>query len=176
MAALETNRALSGNFLRYTKQLASYPIFRATTLRSLPFGTCMESCTCPCWRCEAKEIPVAIDFTPQWANRKYGHYWLTVLNMRHRSEQFAPFDIEPDAHLNRPFSKIYRMTYRPNPELAERLFRKETIPSSLQYIFFFGMSATNTCAPTISTSRSSTISTSATISIFRPSTIRNGSP
>ena len=136
MAALETNRALSGNFLRYTKQLASYPIFRATTLRSLPFGTCMESCTCALLAMRSKGIPVAIDFTPQWANRKYGHYWLTVLNMRHRSEQFAPFDIEPDAHLNRPFSKIYRMTYRPNPELAERLFRKETIPSSLQYIFF----------------------------------------
>ena len=93
MAALETNRALSGNFLRYTKQLASYPIFRATTLRSLPFGTCMESCTCALLAMRSKGIPVAIDFTPQWANRKYGHYWLTVLNMRHRSEQFAPFDL-----------------------------------------------------------------------------------
>lgn len=136
MAALEVNRALSGNYLRYTKQLDSYPIFRATTLRSLPYGTCMESCTCALLAMRSKGIPVAIDFTPQWANRKYGHYWMTVLDMRHRSEQFAPFDIESDAHLNRPFSKIYRMTYRPDPELAKRVLRKESIPASLQYIFF----------------------------------------
>ena len=137
VAALEVNRASSGNFLRYTKQLDSYPIFRATTLRELPFGTCIESCTCALLMMRSKGIPVAIDFIPQWANRKYGHYWLTVLDgVRHRSESFSPFDIESDAHLNRPYSKVYRMTYRPEPELLVRLMRGETIPSSLQYLFF----------------------------------------
>ena len=57
MAALETNRALSGNFLRYTKQLASYPIFRATTLRSPRSAPAWNLALAPCWRCEAKESP-----------------------------------------------------------------------------------------------------------------------
>lgn len=136
VAAQEINRVATGSFLRYTKQLDLYPIFRATTLQALPYGTCAESCTCAIQLMRSKGIPAAIDFTPQWPNRKYGHYWLAVLGMRHRSEWLTPFDIETSAHVNRPLSKVYRKTYRPEPELLRRMERRLPVPPSLRYLFF----------------------------------------
>ena len=152
MAALETNRALSGNFLRYTNN--SPPIRSSGRRHCVPsrFGTCMESCTCALLAMRSKGIPVAIDFTPQWANRKYGHYWLTVLNMRHRSEQFAPFDIEPDAPPQPSLLEDLPHDLPPESRTGRTAFpqRDDSLVASIH--LFFGMSATNTCAPTISTS------------------------
>ena len=137
VAALEVNRVMTGNYLKYTKQLDSYPIFRTSTLLSLPYGTCQEACAAAVQILRSKGIPVAVDFTPQWANRKYGHQWLSVLNHRHKSEAFSPFEIEAenDEHINRPMSKVYRMTYAPDKELLKRQKRGYRLPESLGNIF-----------------------------------------
>ena len=137
VAALEVNRALTGGYLKYTKQLDSYPIFRPATLMRIPYGTCQESCTAALQIMRSKGLPVALDFTPQWANRKYGHLWLSVLNLRHKSEPFSPFEIEggKDEHANRPMSKVYRVTYAADPELLSRREKGEYLPSLLKNIF-----------------------------------------
>lgn len=136
VAALEVNRAMVGNYLKYTKQLQSYPIYRPETLIGLPYGTCIESCIAALEIQRSKGIPVSIDFIPQWPNRKYGHYWLTVLDNNHKSIPFAPFDIESDVLQNRTLSKVFRMTYSPNEELIKRIYGGYKIPNSLGYLFF----------------------------------------
>lgn len=134
-AASRVNAAMSGNYLKYTKQLEQFPLYRPETILSLPFGTCIESCIAAIQVQRSKGIPVALDFTPQWPNRKYGHYWLSVLGKNHKSTPFAPFDIEADVLENRILSKVFRMTYKPDSELAGRIMKGWRIPSSLEYIF-----------------------------------------
>lgn len=135
VAALSVNAVMPGNYLKYTKQLEQYPLFRPETILGLPFGTCIESCVAAIQIQRSKGIPVALDFTPQWPNRKYGHYWLSVLGLNHKSVPFAPFDIESGVLDNRILSKVFRMTYRPEPELSRRLRKGWRIPSSLEYLF-----------------------------------------
>jgi len=138
IATEEVVAHLKGGFLKYSKQLDLYPIFRATTLKNLPYGTCIESCISAVQILRSKGLPVFIDFIPQWANRRYGHYWLSVLNLRQGVEAFSPFGIEDEdsTHKNRPLPKVYRMTYSPNKELVKRVMKKEYVPSSLSYIYF----------------------------------------
>lgn len=135
-AAIEVNNAMQGSYLKYTKQLKLYPILRPEILLNLPYGTCAEACAAALQVQRSKGIPVAMDYTPQWANRKYGHTWLSVCGNKGRNEPFSPFGIEPDVLQNRPLSKVYRMTYAPNEELRRRVERGYTIPQSLECIFF----------------------------------------
>lgn len=135
-AAFEVNSAMQGGYLKYTKQLELYPIFRPDILLNLPYGTCAEACAAAVQVQRSKGIPVALDYTPQWANRKYGHTWLSVCGNKGRNEPFSPFGIEPDVLQNRPLSKVYRMTYAVNPEMRRRLSDGLPVPSGLGGIFF----------------------------------------
>ena len=145
-AAISVNASMSGNYMKYTKQLEQYPIFRPETILKLPYGTCIESCIAAIQIQRSKGIPVSLDFTPQWPNRKYGHYWLSVLGLNHKSVPFVPFDIESGVLENRILSKVFRMTYNPNRELARRVRKGLRIPSSLEYIFCQDVTAEYTTA------------------------------
>ncbi|MFA6593430.1 MAG: hypothetical protein WCS67_08850, partial [Bacteroidales bacterium] len=137
-AVEEVSTNLNERFIKYTKELTFYPIFRASLLKDLPFGDCLEACICSIQILRSKGLPVSIDYTPQWANKMNKHYWLTMLTLRQNYEAFSPFGVynEDSTFANRPLSKIYRMTYSPDKELAKRVRNREFLPASLSYIFF----------------------------------------
>jgi hypothetical protein len=87
----------------------------------------------------SKGIPVGIDFTPQWPDRLYGHYWCVFPNLRGKTTMFNPFSTNPDYphYSHAEFAKVYRRTYAPNKEYL-RLIRKYkgNIPAINSDVFF----------------------------------------
>lgn len=50
-----------------------------STLNIINYGTCKEYAHLATFAMRGKGIPVAIDFTPQWAHISSGHYWNSVI-------------------------------------------------------------------------------------------------
>ena len=137
IAATDVNTALHQVKRSYSSKANPCPIFRATTLTNLSRGTCIETSIAVAQMMRSKGIPVSIDFTPQWAARPLSHYWMTVLNHRHQNEVFSAYQSNPgEPHfINRPLDKVFRITYRTNPELLRILKKDGRLPESLQNIF-----------------------------------------
>lgn len=136
-AVEDVNRELYKLRRSYTAEANPCPVFRATTITRLPKGTCTENCIAAAQVMRGKGIPVSIDFTPNWATRPKSHYWMTVLNQRHQDEIFAGYTTgDAEAYFaDRPLAKVFRMTYRPNPEVRKILEKEGWMPPSLPCLF-----------------------------------------
>lgn len=87
----------------------------------------------------SKGIPVGIDFTPQWPDRLYGHYWCVFPNLRGKTSMFNPFASNPDYphYSHAEFAKVYRRTYSPNDEYMGLIRKyKGNVPPVCPDVFF----------------------------------------
>lgn len=151
IAAYDVNKELYKIKHSYTADANPCPIFRATTITSLPKGTCTETSIATALIMRSKGIPVSIDFTPNWPTRPRSHYWMTVVNHRHQDELFTGYAPEGNESYfaDRPLCKVFRMTYRPNPEVQRILAKDGWIPRSLPCLFARDITEKYTKADTI---------------------------
>lgn len=115
-----------------------FPIMRATTLINKPFGTCVDYTFAAAALMRSKGIPVTIDYTPQWPDRNFGHYWNTVFTTRKKNYEFNGFESNPseEHYPDAKFAKVFRITYKPNDEILELVKQGRPLPPSLFNIFF----------------------------------------
>lgn len=116
-----------------------HPISRPETFVKLPGATCQEYAEVAVRVMRSKGIPVGIDFTPQWPDRLYGHYWCVFPNLRGKTSMFNPFSTNPDYphYSHAEFAKVYRRTYSPNEEYLKLIRRhKGNVPSVCPDAFF----------------------------------------
>ena len=140
-AICRVNNILIGMIEKQKWMHSSYghPISRPETFAKLPGATCEEYAEVAVRVMRSKGIPVGIDFTPQWPDRLYGHYWCVFPNLRGKTTMFNPFSTNPDYphYSHAEFAKVYRRTYAPNKEYL-RLIRKYkgNIPAISSDVFF----------------------------------------
>ena len=116
-----------------------HPVSRPQTFIKLPGATCEEYAEMAVRIMRSKGIPVGIDFTPQWPDRLYGHYWCVFPNLRGKTTMFNPFSTNPDYphYSHAEFPKVYRRTYAPNKEYMSLLEKyKGDVPSVCRDVFF----------------------------------------
>lgn len=142
MAVYDANLTLAKSFkerkCEYIPNLHSPDnIFSFKTLVALPYATCSEMSNLGEISCRANGLPVAYDFTPQYADRGASHSWNYLLSAMRRDCDYVPFEGIPGmGHcLDDRFSKIYRRTYVPDPVRLKALLRGIPLPGSVSDIY-----------------------------------------
>ena len=112
------------------------PITRPTTFMKMSGGTCWDYATSAIQLMRSKGLPVAIDFTPQWPDRIYGHGWCSVHTTRGINLMFNPFASNPNYphYVYARYSKIFRQTYKVNGELYRLLSQGVEMPESVIHL------------------------------------------
>lgn len=114
------------------------PLLATDFLEYMAFGKCDDYSHITNMVMRSKGIPVAFDFTPQWANRSYGHSWNVLFNNDGRLFDFPGMSGEGpgNTHLryDRP-SKIYRKTYSSNDNITKLLKAEKNVPKFAQSVF-----------------------------------------
>ena len=112
------------------------PITRPTTFLKMSGGTCWDYATSAIQLMRSKGLPVAIDFTPQWPDRTYGHSWCVVHTTRGINLMFNPFASNPNYphYVYARFSKIFRQTYKVNGELYRLLSQGVEMPAQVIHL------------------------------------------
>ncbi len=116
-----------------------YPIYDPNVFVKLPGAPCDEYMANGTLILRSKGIPAGIDYTPQFADRMYGHYWNSYPNLRGRTTMFTSFGVNPDyPHYSQArFAKILRQTYSPDKKYQELLRRHNgDIPKMYDSPFF----------------------------------------
>lgn len=116
-----------------------YPIYDPSVFVKLPGASCNEYMTNGMLIMRSKGIPVGMDYTPQFADRLYGHYWNVYPNVRGRNTMFTSFGVNPDYphYPNVVFAKVVRQTYSANEEYLKLLRRhKGNVPKMYDSPFF----------------------------------------
>lgn len=116
-----------------------FRIYRPSTFANLPSATCLDYCKSAIRVMKSKGIPVGLDFTPQWPNRLYGHYWCVFPNIRGGVSVFNPYGSNPDYPHNPhgKYAKIFRRTYAPNREYLDLLQESDVqMPGIVSDVFF----------------------------------------
>lgn len=116
-----------------------HKIYRLSTFVRFPSATCQDYCEVALRVMRSKGIPVGIDYTTQWPNRYYGHFWTVFPNLRGKTTLFNPFSSNPDYphYPNLGFAKVFRRTYAPNKELLSLIRRSQLSLSDLRTDVFF---------------------------------------
>ncbi|MDR0510402.1 MAG: hypothetical protein LBH06_04850 [Rikenellaceae bacterium] len=85
----------------------------------------------------SKGIPIAEDFTPQWANRSYNHTWVSLLlNNGNICEYEALWGEPGNPHKMQDLkAKIYRHVYARNKELTNLLQKEKYPPEKFHNVF-----------------------------------------
>lgn len=114
-------------------------IYDPSIFVKMPVATCQDYCEVAMRVMLSKGIPVGIDYTTQWPDRFYGHYWASFPNHRGKTTLFNPFSSNPDFphYPNYSFSKVFRRTYAPNKELMSLLKCSDVTLSDLRTDVFF---------------------------------------
>ena len=116
-----------------------YPIYDPSAFVKLPGASCNEYMTNGMLVMRSKGIPVGMDYTPQFADRLYGHYWNVYPNLRGRKTMFTSFGVNPGyPHFcNVVFAKVIRQTYSANEGYLKLLRRHNgDIPKMYDSPFF----------------------------------------
>lgn len=92
------------------------PYMNYSMIHALRTGPCLERVKYGLYVMRAFGVPVTLDFTPQWPDRRMGHTWCSV---RKRNGQYIPF-IPTESKPGEPhkpdhkMAKAYRNTYEAN--------------------------------------------------------------
>lgn len=97
---------------------AEIPDLQYSVLDLLSTGTCTNLSQLSIFACRSVAIPVAIDFTPHWANRSKGHDWVAIITNSQPIPFILPIKDTLGVYKTKDciHSKIYRHTYSDNPE------------------------------------------------------------
>lgn len=119
-AVVRVNDALKGMIKSqlWLHDINTPTVYRPATFIKLPGARCDEYAENATLIMRSKGIPIAIDFTPQWPDRLYGHTWCVMRSVRGKYTMFNPFATNPDYphYINSRISKVFRRTYSTNLE------------------------------------------------------------
>lgn len=113
-------------------------VYRLSTRLRLPFGVCADFCQMSNSIFRSQGIPIAMDFTPQWAFRSLGHTWNVVLMNNGKHVPFSGVTSNP-GQPHKPderMPKVFRITYAVNPDLKRLSDTEKFIPGTFNYPFF----------------------------------------
>lgn len=118
-----TRQGVADSILSYTSKRAMYaiefpgfvPSFPISSLKSLRGGRCDEDVALAIYIMRAMGLPVAVDFIPQWPNRRYGHSWVALITGNASSLDFSGSSSSRiDSVMSKSktkMAKVYRKTY-----------------------------------------------------------------
>lgn len=118
--------------------ISALPIRNSRILMKLPFGSCFDYSLLAAMLMRSKGIPVAIDFTPQWPDRRSSHTWNVVLSSnRSKNVSFAGVRNNPDKDFfsDSKMSKVFRYTFTANKDLIEMNSQTLNVPDIFKNIF-----------------------------------------
>lgn len=127
-------------YFPFTPGYKGYPLLSAKLLaenKSL-FKSCCETAQMTMINMRSAGIPIAVDFTPQWAERSMGHTWNALLTNEKNIVEFGSFTDEEPGFLRNPWEnivKVFRYTYRRNPDLYNLNQKEKIVPSVFQNVF-----------------------------------------
>lgn len=123
-SALQAAITLNNNLWYYmhpgiTEEIVMQSVYRWRTRLRIPIGTCSEYTSAAVSIFRSQGIPVAMDFTPQWAFRSLGHSWNVLLAEDGKHIPFSGVTTNPGQphKLGERMPKVFRRTYSMNPEL-----------------------------------------------------------
>lgn len=121
----------------YTGVPSEIIVRRMSTLSKAPLGTCEDYTHLAAVVMRAKGIPVAVDFTPQWPFRSFGHYWDVLFNNNNKNIVVEGCIGKPgmphmDDHI---MAKVYRTTYSVNREIERINVEDRHVPDVFQNVF-----------------------------------------
>ena len=142
-SVLQASITLNSNLWYYmhpevTETSAIRPVYRLPTRLRLPFGICADFSMMAVSVFRSQGIPVAVDFTPQWAFRNLGHTWNVVLANHGRHYPFAGVTSNPGPP-HKPderMAKVFRITYAAHPGLRALNATEPFVPPLFRYPFF----------------------------------------
>jgi len=113
------------------------PIRRLSTLSKIPFGSCDDYTELATAVMRTKGIPVAIDFTPQWAFRSLGHNWNVLFDASGKKIVFEGCNERPgmphkEDHI---MAKVYRKTYAVNSDIEKIHHAEKYVPEIFRNVF-----------------------------------------
>jgi hypothetical protein len=112
------------------------PDYNIPTLLNAKVGACKQFCLKAILSARCMGVPVAIDFTPQWANRSMGHEWNVLITPKGKPLCFGVNDkCKLGMHIenvpDRIPPKVYRKTFGRQKESLAMVHGNEEIPPSL---------------------------------------------
>lgn len=140
-ACYAVNKSLKENGWNGTYDITFLPHFSFKTLEKYKIGTCRDRVDYTIHIMRALGIPIANDFTPQWANRSMGHNWNVLLDEKGKMHEFIGTDFSPgeknyQAVGTKP-PKVYRYTFsRQRESLAMKKKDKDQVPSFFRSAHF----------------------------------------
>lgn len=94
-------------------------------------GNCQDLCNLSVYVMRMLGLPVSIDFTPAWATSSYNHFWCSYIN---ENGEHRPFEgvtgMANDFVIFREPSKVFRMTYRTQPNMLADKIPADEIPTN----------------------------------------------
>jgi len=112
------------------------PDFNVHMLASMRLGSCYYYSVQAVLAARSLGVPVALDNTPQWANRSVGHAWNALISPGNKPLDFGIGDwVELGKHVEAPdriAPKIYRNTFAKQLSSLAMVHGIEEIPSALQ--------------------------------------------
>lgn len=139
-AVCEVNRNLRNGVQPYLLEYDAPMIHRLSTKMRISFGVCDDYVQIATSVMRSNGIPVAIDFTPQWAARASGHSWNVILPNNGKCIPFSGVGSDPgEPHMpDERMAKVYRQTYAINPAVEELIEseKEENLPKTFKTPFF----------------------------------------
>lgn len=115
-----------------------------STMVAMGMGECSNYARLSVFVMRACGIPVALDFTPQWANKAHRHWWNALLSERGQVVPFLGGDVLPGESQRSAdrLAKVYRRTFAYRPESAAALNEEfgELLPPTLSSPFMADVS------------------------------------
>lgn len=131
-AVCEVNRNMKNGVRPYLLEYDAPLVQRLSTKIRLPFGVCDDYVQIATSILRSNGIPVAVDFTPQWAARASGHSWNVILPNNGKCIPFSGVGSDPgQPHMpDEKMAKVYRKTYAINPAVEEliKAEKKKNLP------------------------------------------------
>jgi hypothetical protein len=110
------------------------PVMRVSSLARLPFGSCGDYSLLALAVMRSKGIPVAEDYTPQWAFQPQAHAWNVILNNRGKNMMFSAGSSNPgEVHIpDEKIAKVFRRTYAGNREVLQMQKTGKAVPPAFE--------------------------------------------
>ena len=116
---------------------ADVPDYNVHTLSIMRLGSCRYYSIQAIVAAKSLGIPVALDNTPQWATRSFGHEWNALITQNNKPLAFGIGDnVELGKHIenvpDRIAPKVYRETFAKQPTSLAFIRDGEEIPQAFQ--------------------------------------------
>lgn len=118
-------------------------VWKMSSKTRLPYGRCNDFCEIAALYMRSIGIPVAVDFTPQWPFRSWGHTWNTLLMNNGKTKSFGGCEQDPEMlhKVEQKMAKVYRKTYAINNDVREILSKEREVPDFMENPFIKDVSS-----------------------------------